>query len=530
MREEIKTARLLLRRFRESDYDDLYEFLSQLEDDEFEGYPGITYENGRAHLQQRLGSEAFYAVVLKDSGKVIGNIYCGARDFAAKEVGYIINKDYQRQGYAAEALSAVVQSAFQDGAHRIYADCDPRNTASWKLLESVGFRREAYLRQNIYFRKDADGAPIWKDTCVYAILENDETNKLCRESVEKNRIIPVDQTNLDQAAFIHSVSWKEAHRSFCSPDFIDLHSPEHQRVYLSGKMKNGAKLYMLTDGKPMGIVSVTNSLIEDLYVLPDMQNRGCGTRLLQFAIDKCEDTPTLWILENNTNAGRLYRRMGFTETGRKKRITDGLNEIEFKMTMDHEGTGAVIILETERLFLREMDKSDYDALYRVLADTEIMRHYPYTFDEALVRAWIERNIDRYRVNGFGLWAVCLKESGEMIGDCGLTLQIISGNVLPEIGYHIRRDFQRRGYAKEAAKAVRDWAFRNTDYPALYSYCKYTNVPSIRTAESIGMHFCCDYPDEANGTTYVSVISKEDWLNRIGTEVINQQKEGLQDGI
>jgi RimJ/RimL family protein N-acetyltransferase len=198
--------------------------------------------------------------------------------------------------------------------------------------------------------------------------------------------------------------------------------------------------------------------------------------------------------------------------------------------MRDEGTGTSIILETERLFLREMDRNDYDALYRVLADIEIMRHYPYTFDEARVRAWIERNRDRYRVNGFGLWAVCLKESGEMIGDCGLTIQIINGNVLPEIGYHIRRDFQRRGYAKEAAKAVRDWAFRNTEYPALYSYCKYTNEPSIRTAESIGMYFDCNYPDEANGITHVSVISKEDWLSEISTEVIDQQKEGLQDGI
>ena len=104
--------------------------------------------------------------------------------------------------------------------------------------------------------------------------------------------------------------------------------------------------------------------------------------------------------------------------------------------MRDERTGTSILLETERLFLREMDRNDYDALYRVLADTEIMRHYPYTFDEARVRAWIERNMERYRVNGFGLWAVCLKGSGEMIGDCGLTLQTINGNELPEIGYHI----------------------------------------------------------------------------------------------
>ena len=166
-------------------------------------------------------------------------------------------------------------------------------------------------------------------------------------------------------------------------------------------------------------------------------------------------------------------------------------------------------IDSERLFLREMTMDDFDALYKVLADKEIMQHYPYSFDEERVRAWIQRNMDRYKEFGFGLWAVCLKETGEMIGDCGLTLQNIEGEMLPEIGYHIRADQQRKGYAREAAAAVRDWAFANTDYPALYSYCKYTNVPSYKTAEAIGMHFEKEYPDEANGITHVSVLRRED---------------------
>ncbi len=128
-----------------------------------------------------------------------------------------------------------------------------------------------------------------------------------------------------------------------------------------------------------------------------------------------------------------------------------------------------MILETKRLFLREMNMDDYDALYAVLADKDIMQHYPYVFDENRVRSWIERNMQRYKENGFGLWAVCLKETGEMIGDCGLTLQNIDGKMLPEIGYHIRKDCQRKGYAKEAASAVRDWAFEHTDYPSIYSW-------------------------------------------------------------
>ena len=80
------------------------------------------------------------------------------------------------------------------------------------------------------------------------------------------------------------------------------------------------------------------------------------------------------------------------------------------------------MIKTDRLLLREMDENDYDALYAVLADSDIMQHYPYTFDETRVRGWISRNIERYQIFGFGLWAVCLRENGEMIGDCGLTMQ------------------------------------------------------------------------------------------------------------
>ena len=183
-------------------------------------------------------------------------------------------------------------------------------------------------------------------------------------------------------------------------------------------------------------------------------------------------------------------------------------------------------ITTDRLFLREMHPEDFQALFRVLGDPENMQHYPYTFDEQRVRDWIERNRNRYQKDGFGLWAVCLKDTGEMIGDCGLTLQKISGEMLPEIGYHIRRDCQRKGYAKEAARAVRDWAFRNTDNPALYSYCKYTNAPSFRTAESIGMRYAFEYPDEVNGKTHVSVITKEDWQSGYTENMIRWAKAKL----
>ena len=148
---------------------------------------------------------------------------------------------------------------------------------------------------------------------------------------------------------------------------------------------------------------------------------------------------------------------------------------------------------------------DLDSLYVILSDPETMQHYPAPYDKAGTRRWIEWNLDNYARYGFGLWAVVLKETGEFIGDCGITLQNIDGERLPEIGYHIHKKYWRRGFAREAAQAVRDWAFENTDYPALYSYCKYTNEASYKTAEAIGMHFEKEYHDDANKITHVSAI-------------------------
>lgn len=173
----------------------------------------------------------------------------------------------------------------------------------------------------------------------------------------------------------------------------------------------------------------------------------------------------------------------------------------------------MIMIETSRLFLREMGPEDFDALYAVLADSDIMQHYPYTFDEARVRNWINKNIERYRVFGFGLWAFCLQSSGEMIGDCGLTMQRIGGTILPEIGYHIAKAHQRRGYAKEAAQAVRDWTFAHTPFGMVYSYMKQSNLPSAAVARANGTTLLREYTDAEQEQTAVYGISRTDWETR-----------------
>ncbi len=171
-----------------------------------------------------------------------------------------------------------------------------------------------------------------------------------------------------------------------------------------------------------------------------------------------------------------------------------------------------MIIETDRLYLREMTENDFEALNKVLSDSTVMQHYPYVFDYSRVKSWIKRNMDRYRIFGFGLWAVCLKETDEVIGDCGLTMQIINGEIKPEIGYHIRADQQRKGYATEAAIAVRDWTFNNTPFNVIYSYMKHTNIPSYRTAMSYGCKQVSEFEDDVNGITKVFAISRDEWLN------------------
>jgi len=143
-------------------------------------------------------------------------------------------------------------------------------------------------------------------------------------------IVEVNGGNITFAAKIHSESWKESHKSFCSIDFIEQHTAERQEEYLHCEIKAGKKVYMLVENSPVGIVSVHESLIENLYILPDEQHNGYGTKLLLLAMQQCSEIPTLWILKNNQKAYSLYFKYGFRKTGRQNKLSKNLSEIEMK--------------------------------------------------------------------------------------------------------------------------------------------------------------------------------------------------------
>lgn len=143
-------------------------------------------------------------------------------------------------------------------------------------------------------------------------------------------------------------------------------------------------------------------------------------------------------------------------------------------------------LETKRLILREMTEDDYPALCSILQDDETMYAYEGAFSDAEVREWLDRQISRYRKWGFGLWAVILKESGEMIGQCGLTMQQWKDSELLEVGYLFNRNYWHRGYATEAAIACKNYAFDVLDAEEVCSIIRDTNTASQNVAKRNGM--------------------------------------------
>lgn len=166
-----------------------------------------------------------------------------------------------------------------------------------------------------------------------------------------------------------------------------------------------------------------------------------------------------------------------------------------------------MIIETSRLYLRELTMNDIEALKLIFLDKENMKHYTHIFNEESVIQWIKRNQDRYQVFGFGLWAVCLKETNEVIGDCGLTMQNINGFIRPEVGFHMRKDMQRNGFAKEVANAVIAWTFQHTPFNEVYAYMKVSNIPSQKTAKAIGCEAIETYIDNDGYSHKVFRITK-----------------------
>ncbi len=148
-----------------------------------------------------------------------------------------------------------------------------------------------------------------------------------------------------------------------------------------------------------------------------------------------------------------------------------------------------IILDTDRLYLREIEQTDFCSLCKILQDAEVMYAYEHAFSDEEVHEWLDRQIQRYKQYGFGLWAVILKENNELIGQCGLTMQKCKDKEVLEVGYLFQKHYWKNGYAAEAAIACKKYAFEKLKAEEVYSIIRNNNIPSQNVAKRNGMTIC-----------------------------------------
>ena len=181
-----------------------------------------------------------------------------------------------------------------------------------------------------------------------------------------------------------------------------------------------------------------------------------------------------------------------------EKLTEQDSEL-FKQIYKHiEG----VVLESDRFYLRRITRGDRKDLSEIYQDKENMKYFGKPYDDETLDRLISWTLDNYQKYGFGFWAIIDKKTGEFIGDCGLTMQNIDGELLPEIGYHIKRKYHNQGYASEAAKLVKDYIFKNYPFESLYGYTEKENIPSIKVMINNGMTLFKEYKkDEENLVVY-----------------------------
>jgi len=152
-------------------------------------------------------------------------------------------------------------------------------------------------------------------------------------------------------------------------------------------------------------------------------------------------------------------------------------------------TSSHAVIETPRLRLRELTPNDEDALAAMFADPEVMTWIGQggVIDREGARRVVTRELANYAAHGYGEWALTLHDSDQMIGLCGLIdWPDLDGHPEMEVAYLLARDAWGRGFATEAASAIRDWAIRELGRDRLVSLVYHDNVASAAVARKLGM--------------------------------------------
>ena len=170
-------------------------------------------------------------------------------------------------------------------------------------------------------------------------------------------------------------------------------------------------------------------------------------------------------------------------------------------------TESLTVMETERLIIRKITSKDMGALLAIMGKPEVMYAWEHGFDKKEVRQWMNRQLARYRKDGYGYFALVLKDGGKLIGQAGLMKGVINGNEAVELGYILDNEYWHNGYATEAARKCLQYAFGKLGLTEVHCSIRPENTSSIRVAEAIGMTPCGSHTITYNGKEMPHVLYK-----------------------
>ena len=269
----------------------------------------------------------------------------------------------------------------------------------------------------------------------------------------------------------------------------------------------GLKSVCVVTDEGGGILEIQNLATDSRY-----QKQGYASRLIDYVAGYYAGRYDKIILGTGDVPGILafYQRRGFAVTHRVADyftthydhpiIDDGVllkDKVYLERKLRQKETKNMV-LETKRLILREMTQSDFPLLCKHLQDAEVMYAYEHAFSDTEVQEGINKQLQSYEQHGFGVWSVILKENGELIGHCGLSMQPCEDREVLEIGYIFQKAYWHKGYAIEAAIACREYAFNELDVDEVFSLIRDTNIASQNVAKRNGMSIRGTYTKHYHG--------------------------------
>lgn len=280
----------------------------------------------------------------------------------------------------------------------------------------------------------------------------------------------VSPAQLDAIMAIWLVSNLEAH------DFVPANYWQANFEAVKQLLSQAEITVAEVDGKIVGFAGMQQDYLAGIFIEADYRNHGLGAQLLTH-LQARHAVITLNVFDQNSRAKQFYQRHGFHLA--QKQFDETLNVWDWTMT------NSAVICQTDRLVIHQLRASDATNLAQTLQDEQAMFAYAHAFTDDEVTAWLHNQLRRYREDGFGLWAVETK-SGEFIGQCGLTVQPWQDNNVVEIGYLFQRDHWHQGFAIEAARGVKQYAFNQLQLPEVWSIIRDNNLASMNVAIRNGM--------------------------------------------